>query len=117
MSKKVSFFNRFADKASTFVAKPQFFAFTVIVILVWLPSYFLIGTVEIWQLIINTFTTCVTFMLVALLQNDQDRFEQATNEKLNAMAEGLAAILKDRGLDSEAEALYGVEGREKEVEP
>ncbi|WP_425567632.1 low affinity iron permease family protein [Nonomuraea dietziae] len=39
----------------------------VLLVLVWAPSFFLIGDLDHWQLIINTLTTIVTFLLVALL--------------------------------------------------
>jgi low affinity Fe/Cu permease len=57
---------------------------------VWAPSYFVFQDVNLWQLIINTATTIVTFLLVALLQNVQDRENKATQHKLNAIADALA---------------------------
>jgi low affinity Fe/Cu permease len=56
---------------------------------VWLPSYFVFRDVDTWQLVINTATTIVTFLLVALLQNSQRRNELAMNAKLDALADGL----------------------------
>jgi low affinity Fe/Cu permease len=47
-----------------------------------------------WQLIINTVTTIVTFLLVALLQNSQRRGEKAMHEKLDALADGLADLME-----------------------
>src|SRR6202008_4595708 len=67
-----------------------FFAFCVLLVLVWAPSYFVIGKLDTWQLIINTATTIITFLLVALLQNSQTRSDQAIQHKLNAIAKGLA---------------------------
>lgn len=46
------------------------------------------------QLIINTVTSIVTFLLVALLQISQRRSEEAINAKLNALAEGQADIMR-----------------------
>jgi hypothetical protein len=46
-----------------------------------------------YQLEINTTTTIVTFLLVALLQNSQTRNDQATQHKLNAIADGLADLM------------------------
>jgi low affinity Fe/Cu permease len=46
-----------------------------------------------WQLIINTLTTIVTFLLVALLQNTQTRADAAIQQKLNAIADGLADLM------------------------
>ena len=64
----------------------------MVLVVVWLPSILVIKTVDTWQLIINTVTTIVTFLLVALLQNTQERSDQATQQKLNALAQGLASL-------------------------
>jgi low affinity Fe/Cu permease len=53
----------------------------------------IIGDVNTWQLWINTVTTIVTFLLVALLQNAQERENLATQHKLNAIADGLAELM------------------------
>ena len=52
-----------------------------------------------WQLIINTATTIVTFLLVALLQNTQQRADHATQHKLNAIADGLANLMRSLAKD------------------
>ena len=93
VSNRVSGFDRFAVTASEFVSKPWFFTLCVLLILVWAPSFFLFQNVDTWQLIINTATTIVTFLLVALLQNTQQRADQATQHKLNAIADGLADLM------------------------
>lgn len=50
-------------------------------------------------MIINTATTIITFLLVALLQNTQTRNDMATQHKLNAIADGLADLMKHVGQD------------------
>jgi hypothetical protein len=62
-------------------------------VLLWLPSYFIIRDLNTWQLIINTMTTIITFLLVALLQNTQRRSEEALHLKLDALDDGLADLL------------------------
>jgi low affinity Fe/Cu permease len=57
-------------------------------------AFLIIHNVDTWQLIINTATTIVTFLMVALLQNAQTRADQATQDKLNAIADGLADLMK-----------------------
>ncbi|MEA2550891.1 MAG: hypothetical protein QOE25_660, partial [Actinomycetota bacterium] len=47
-----------------------------------------------YQLEINTTTTIITFLMVALLQNSQTRTDQATQHKLNAIADGLADLME-----------------------
>jgi low affinity Fe/Cu permease len=90
----IGLFDRFADHASRFASKAWFFALCVLLVLVWAPSYFLIGNLDTWQLIINTATTIVTFLMVALLQNTQSRSDRAVQDKLNAIADALADLMK-----------------------
>src|SRR5436190_917262 len=68
VSTRVGFFDRFAGWAALVASRATFFAFCVLLIVVWAPSFFLIGNIDTWQLIINTATTIVTFLMVALLQ-------------------------------------------------
>jgi len=115
------FFDRFAGAASTVASRAPFFAFCVLIIVVWVPSIVFL-TLDTWQLIINTATTIITFLMVALLQNSQTRNDQATQHKLNAIADGLADLMTrvaeqygDSGLHGEVQELklaVGLEQRE-----
>jgi low affinity Fe/Cu permease len=69
----VDFFDRFAEAASRFVSRAAFFVFCVLLVVIWAPSLPVFKSVDTWQLIINTVTTIITFLLVALLQNSQWR--------------------------------------------
>jgi low affinity Fe/Cu permease len=91
---KLSPFDRFASAADRVVSGAWFFAFCVVLVVVWLPSFFLFGDINTWQLIINTVTTIVTFLLVALLQNTQTRADEAVQHKLNAIADALADLMQ-----------------------
>jgi low affinity Fe/Cu permease len=102
----LSFFDRFATKAAAFVSGAWFFAMCVLLVLVWAPSYFVFGSVDTWQLVINTATTIVTFLLVALLQNTQGRADDAVQHKLNAIADALADLMKQIGDDQQAPRLH-----------
>jgi low affinity Fe/Cu permease len=93
VSQRVGFFDRFAGVAAQIASRAVFFAFCVLLIVVWAPSILLIGKVDTWQLIINTATTIITFLMVALLQNSQTRSDQAVQHKLNAIADGLADLM------------------------
>jgi hypothetical protein len=62
-------------------------------VVIWGPTFFLLRDVDTWQLIINTVTTIITFVMVALLQNSQTRSDQAIQHKLNAIADGLADLM------------------------
>jgi low affinity Fe/Cu permease len=99
---EVSFFDRFAEGASKFVSRAWFFTMCLLLILVWVPSYFLIGDTNTWQLIINTATTIVTFLLVALLQNSQRRSDEATQHKLNAIADAMADMMESLSVEHPA---------------
>ncbi|WP_280492209.1 low affinity iron permease family protein [Nocardia asiatica] len=90
---KLSVFDRFATAASAVASKAGFFVFCVILVLVWAPTIFLLPSVDTWQLVINTATTIITFLLVALLQNTQSRSDAAVQQKLNALADGLADLM------------------------
>jgi low affinity Fe/Cu permease len=122
VSGTISFFDRFASSAGRFVSRAWFFALCLLLVLVWAPSYFLVRDLNTRQLIINTLTTIVTFLLVALLQNTQTRADNALQHKLNAIADGLADLMeatsnhrKDATLANdvkELRAAVGLEGRE-----
>jgi hypothetical protein len=94
VSQRVGVFDRFAGWSSLIASRAYFFAFCVLLIVLWAPSYFLISNIDTWQLIINTATTIITFLMVALLQNSQTRSDQAVQHKLNALADGLADLME-----------------------
>jgi low affinity Fe/Cu permease len=114
---RIGFFDRFAGHASTIASRAPFFAACVLLILVWAPTV-LVLKFDTWQLLINTATTIVTFLLVALLQNSQTRNDQATQHKLNAIADGLADLMAHigedgNGLDDDIEELRAAVGLEE----
>src|SRR5437899_2991406 len=92
-SSRVGIFDRFAGLASDIAGRAAFFAFCLLLIIVWAPSILLLRDVDTWQLIINTATTIITFLMVALLQNSQTRNDQAVHHKLNAIADGLSDLM------------------------
>jgi Low affinity iron permease len=93
VSSTTSPFDKFATTASRFASRAWFFGLCVLLVVIWAPSFFLFGTVDTWQLVINTATTIITFLLVALLQNTQSRSDAALQQKLNALADGLADLM------------------------
>jgi low affinity Fe/Cu permease len=103
VSSRVGFFDRFAGWAALIASRATFFAFCVLLIVIWAPSYFVFQSIDTWQLIINTATTIITFLMVALLQNSQTRSDQAVQHKLNAIADGLADVMAylDDGQDGD----------------
>jgi hypothetical protein len=95
----VGWFDRFAGATADIVGRAAFFGFCVLLVLLWLPTFFLLGSIDTWQLIINTITTIITFLMVALLQNSQTRSDKAVQHKLNAIADGLADLMAHAGGD------------------
>jgi hypothetical protein len=93
VSQRVGPFDRFAGVAAAVVSRAWFFTFCVLLIVVWAPSIVFFRTVDTWQLIINTATTIITFLLVALLQNSQTRSDRAIQHKLNALAQALGDLM------------------------
>ena len=91
--RRLSIFDRFAEAASEFASHAVFFIGCALLVLLWLPSYFIIRDLNTWQLIINSLTTIITFLLVALLQNTQRRSEQAVQLKLDALVDGVADLV------------------------
>jgi low affinity Fe/Cu permease len=120
ISGKLSLFDRFATAADRVVSGAWFFAACLLLVVIWLRSFVLIRDVNTWQLIINTLTTIVTFLLVALLQNTQTRSDAAVQHKLNAIADGLADLMEQLATDrpdlrrdfEELRAAVGLEERE-----
>ena len=76
------------------VSRAPLFAFCVALIVVWIPTLPLVEDFDTWQLLINTPTTILTFLLVAVLQNSQRRAEVAMQKKLDALADGLADLME-----------------------
>lgn len=131
VSSRIGFFDRFAGLAARLASRAPFFAFCLLLVILWLVQgvslivskgglhAFLDSQ---YQLEINTTTTIITFLMVALLQNSQTRTDQATQHKLNAIADGLADLMKhvaaqspDSSLDEdmkELRAAVGLETRE-----
>ena len=122
VSDEVGGFDKFAEGASRLASRAWFFVFCVLLVVVWAPSILVLRNVDTWQLIINTMTTIITFLMVALLQNSQTRADQAVQHKLNAIADALADLMTEvgRGIDddtlendvAELRAAVGLETRE-----
>jgi low affinity Fe/Cu permease len=87
-------FTRLAGRISTWAGQPYTFALAIGVILVWAISGPVFRYSDTWQLIINTGTTIVTFLMVFLIQNSQNRDAGAMQAKLDEM---LRALEKARG--------------------
>lgn len=76
-------FTRFAKKTSTYTGRPATFIIAVLVIVLWACTGPLFDYSDTWQLVINTGTTIITFLMVFLIQNTQNRDTEALQIKLD----------------------------------
>ena len=108
-------FDRLATHTATLVSRAWFFTLCVLMVLTWFPTLFLMP-IDSSQLIINTTTTIITFLLVALLENTSHRADAALQRKLNAIAGALVDLLEEfDGTEADItqlEAAVGLELRE-----
>ncbi len=81
----ISWYTRFAKAASHFCGRPRVFALAVAVIAVWIVTGPVFGFSDTWQLVINTGTTIITFLMVFLIQNTQNRDTEAIQVKLDEL--------------------------------
>jgi low affinity Fe/Cu permease len=78
-------FTRFAGRAAHIAGTPWIFAIAVLSIVVWAALGPMLGFSEVWQLTVNTGTTIVTFLMVFLIQNTQNRDAVAMQIKLDEL--------------------------------
>src|SRR5437763_4612450 len=84
-------FRVFAQRSSVLLGSPWAFAAAVLAILIWIltgPTFHFSDT---WQLIINTATTIITFLMVFLIQNTQNRDAKAMHLKLDELIRAIKA--------------------------
>lgn len=109
--KKSSIFTQFAQWTSCQTGRPFAFITAFLVVVVWLISGPFFGYSDTWQLVINTGTTIITFLMVFLIQNSQNRDTKALEIKLDELirvTEGAhLALLDIENMDEEdLERLY-----------
>ena len=104
-------FALFAQTISRITGRPGTFLLAVLVVVVWAITGPLFGFSDTWQLVINTGTTIVTFLMVFLIQNTQNRDTLAIQLKLSELILAMKdvpnkfAIIEDLS-DEELEALH-----------
>jgi low affinity Fe/Cu permease len=79
------FFRKFAHKTSEVVGSPWAFIVAVLMLLLWALSGPFFHFSDTWQLVINTTTTIITFLMVFLIQNTQNRDAKALHLKLDEL--------------------------------
>ncbi|HEY2772821.1 MAG TPA: low affinity iron permease family protein [Candidatus Binatia bacterium] len=85
MQDKASWYSRLTKEASYFSGRPGVFVLAVTVVAAWAASGPLFGFSDTWQLVINTSTTIVTFLMVFLIQSSQNRDTAAIQIKLDEL--------------------------------
>ncbi len=80
-----TWYSRFAKSAAHFCGRPRVFSLAVGIIAVWILTGPLFGFSDTWQLVINTGTTIITFLMVFLIQNTQNRDTEAIQIKLDEL--------------------------------
>jgi low affinity Fe/Cu permease len=99
-------FGRFATQSSHYLGSRWAFAVAIAIIVVWAVSGPIFHYSDTWQLVINTGTTIVTFLMVFLIQNTQNRDARAIHLKLNEL---IHAVDKARNKMIDVEKLSDVE--------
>ncbi len=84
-TKSKSWFSRFAKSTARITGKPVTFMIAVSVVAAWAVTGPLFGFSDTWQLIINTGTTIITFLMVFLIQSTQNRDSEAMQVKLDEL--------------------------------
>jgi low affinity Fe/Cu permease len=84
-------FRRFSHATSELMGSPGAFLLALVVILGWAATGPLFGFSDTWQLVINTGTTIITFLMVFLIQNTQNRDARAVHLKLDELLRAVEA--------------------------
>lgn len=85
LGQRQSLFNHFAKFAARAAGHPLAFLLALLTIVVWMVTGPVFGFSDTWQLVINTGTTIVTFLMVFLIQNTQNRDSAALQIKLDEL--------------------------------
>jgi low affinity Fe/Cu permease len=80
-----TYFTEFAHHTSRYAGNPWTFVIAVLVVLAWAASGPIFNFSDTWQLVINTSTTIITFLMVFLIQNTQNRDALAVQVKLSEL--------------------------------
>jgi low affinity Fe/Cu permease len=80
-----TWYSKFAKNTARFCGRPPVFAVAVAVIIIWILSGPIFDFSDTWQLVINTGTTIITFLMVFLIQNTQNRDTEAIQLKLDEL--------------------------------
>jgi low affinity Fe/Cu permease len=89
-------FERFTESVNQKVSRAPFFLLCMVLVTLWLLSVPLWHDLISWQSFIQTISAVLSLLLLVLLENSGRRAEEAAQEKLNVLAEGLAALMESQ---------------------
>lgn len=109
--RKISFFEKIAQKATSFTGTTMAFTIAFTVVIAWILTGPLFNFSDTWQLVINTGTTIITFLMVFLIQREQNKDSRAIHLKLNELIASLKGpsnrlIVVEDLTEVELETLY-----------
>lgn len=96
-----SWFERFVETVYLRVSGPAMFFVCVAIVVVWFASVPLWVDLKEWQVAIHTVASVLTLLLLVLLENAGRRDAETSQEKLNVLAEGLAALMESHAEDDD----------------
>lgn len=94
-----SVFDRFVEAAEAFVTRAPFFLICAGIVVAWLVSVPFWPDLKAWQVAIHTVASVQSLFLLALLENAGRRAEEASQAKLDVLAEALADLMESRARD------------------
>ena len=89
-------FARFSEATYERVSGPGFFVVCVAIVAAWAVSFPLFSSAKSWQVVIHTVGSVLTLLLLVLLENASKRAEEASQEKLNVLAEALSDLMESQ---------------------
>ena len=108
-------FERFVEVSTKLISRAPFFAVVVAVTVIWAASFPLWKSTTKWELAIHTFGGVLSLLLLVLLENAGRRNSEAMQEKLNVLAEALAALMEAQIEDDDHELREAVDNLREAV--
>jgi low affinity Fe/Cu permease len=108
-------FERFVELSTRLISRAPFFAVVVAVVVIWAASYPFWTTITKWELAIHTVGGVLSLLLLVLLENAGRRNTEAIQEKLNVLAEAMAAFMESQLEDDDDELREAVENLREAV--
>jgi low affinity Fe/Cu permease len=107
------YFQKISSRVSSYVGTPYAFMLSVLVIIIWIITGPAFDYSDTWQLVINTGTTIVTFLMIFLVQTTQNRDAKAIHLKLDELIRSIKTadnrlVDIEEGTEQELETMHSV---------